>query len=122
MVAALRSGNEKQKEEATRGFVYLAGNARTRSASGMSSAIRPLVKLLQSGNEAMRANAALVLGNLAVANDENMGKIKGKGAVALLQELGQSGTSAQKRNAAAALANIVQDDQVQPNAKRSRLS
>jgi hypothetical protein len=64
------------------------------------------VKLLQSGNEAMKANAALALGKLALVNDENRDKMKRRGAASLLTELRQNGTSDQKRNAAAALPTL----------------
>ncbi len=87
----------KLAENAARALGNLANNSDNQQAIVEAGAIAPLVKLVRSGTDDQKVNAAEALGALANDNRDNQNKIAKAGAIEPLVELVRSEIDAQKR-------------------------
>ena len=100
-VEQLRSGGERQKEEAAAALANLAHNADNQVAIARAGGVEPLVALARGGG----SNATAALGVLA-CNADNRVAIARAGGIAPLVALARGGTDGQKEWAAGALRNL----------------
>ena len=103
LVALVRGGSERAKEQAAAALRRLAfNNADNKAAIVAAGGLPPLIALLSDGTPGAQEHAAAALMSLAL-NADNQAAIAAAGGIAPLIELVSGGSAEEKTRAAAAL-------------------